>query len=254
MRCFDKFLASTVLAAGMTLVTAGAVLAQTAPGNPSTQQMIDQLKPHTRGLIIGGGSAPPAAAPATSSSAATGTTNPDTRGLIIGGGSAPAATAPSTASSNSGMAAPTRPAANPTVASPTPMTQPPVASARASASPTAAKPSLNLRVLFAFNSAELTPEARTTLDNLGRALQSAELRSSRFEVAGHTDATGDAESNKRLSDERAAAVKNYLVTNFGVDASRIQSVGYGKAELLDPSHPTSAINRRVQVTNLSAAG
>jgi outer membrane protein OmpA-like peptidoglycan-associated protein len=47
-----------------------------------------------------------------------------------------------------------------------------------------------------------------------------------IEVQGHTDNTGKAEVNKRLSDKRAHAVMDYLVKK-GVDANRMTAVGYG---------------------------
>jgi len=111
-------------------------------------------------------------------------------------------------------------------------------------------PSLNIQVNFEFNSAELKPESKELLDRVGQALQSNELTGYRFQIAGHTDAVGSSAYNKSLSQRRAAAVRDYLVKNFGVKDFRLESVGYGKERLLDPDHPTSPINRRVQLVNL----
>ena len=49
----------------------------------------------------------------------------------------------------------------------------------------------DLRVTFPFDSAEITPEARQTLDVLGEALLDGRLSQDRFEIAGHTDGVGD---------------------------------------------------------------
>jgi flagellar motor protein MotB len=54
-----------------------------------------------------------------------------------------------------------------------------------------------------------------------------------------------------LSKRRAEAVKNYLVTNHGISASRIVPVGKASDELLDPSDPNSPANRRVQLETLN---
>ena len=54
----------------------------------------------------------------------------------------------------------------------------------------AAAPSVNLQVEFPTNSAELTPQARETLDKLGHALTSQDLASYRFRIEGHTDTVG----------------------------------------------------------------
>lgn len=111
-------------------------------------------------------------------------------------------------------------------------------------------PSINIKVYFEFDSAILKPEARGVLDNLGKALTSGELQNYRFEIAGHTDAVGTEAYNLDLSDRRAKAVLDYLVVNFGIDARRIETVGYGESRLLDPGDPEGDVNRRVQVTRL----
>lgn len=112
-------------------------------------------------------------------------------------------------------------------------------------------PSINIKVYFEFDSAILKPEAMDVLDNLGEALTSGELMDYRFELAGHTDAVGSDAYNLDLSDSRAKAVLDYLVTAFGIDVTRIDAVGYGESRLLDPMDPEGDVNRRVQVTRLT---
>ncbi len=56
--------------------------------------------------------------------------------------------------------------------------------------------------------------------------------------------------NQRLSERRANRVKAYLQQHFAIAAARLDAEGKGYAQLADPAHPASAINRRVQVTNL----
>jgi len=114
-------------------------------------------------------------------------------------------------------------------------------------------PSINLKVYFEFDSAILKPEAMDVLDTLGEALTSGELSGQRFELAGHTDAVGTDAYNLDLSQRRAKAVLDYVVTAFGIDATRIDAVGYGESQLLDPSNPEGDVNRRVQVTRLGPA-
>ena len=111
-------------------------------------------------------------------------------------------------------------------------------------------PSINIKVYFEFDSAILKPEALGVLDNLGEALSSGELQGYRFELAGHTDAVGSDAYNLSLSEHRAKAVLDYLVTAFGIDVTRIDAVGYGESHLLDPADPEGDINRRVQVTRM----
>ena len=56
------------------------------------------------------------------------------------------------------------------------------------------------------------------LDDLGRALSDASMGDSHFLIEGHTDTVGDRADNQALSERRAAAVVNYLVTKFAHSA------------------------------------
>jgi outer membrane protein OmpA-like peptidoglycan-associated protein len=116
----------------------------------------------------------------------------------------------------------------------------------------AIEPKVNLDVKFEYDSARLTEPAARQLDALGTALSSSRLGSSRFEIAGHTDAYGSAAYNQSLSERRSDAVKNYLVDTFRIDGGRLQTIGWGFSKLQDPQNPWNPGNRRVEVTNLDA--
>jgi OOP family OmpA-OmpF porin len=124
------------------------------------------------------------------------------------------------------------------------------AMAAPAAAPTA--PSANLDIDFASGSTSLTPQATAALDQLGKALTSTQLAAYNFKIVGHTDTVGDAATNQALSEQRAAAVKTYLETKFGVSDSRLQSQGVGEADLLvqTPPNTPNQSNRRVQIINL----
>jgi outer membrane protein OmpA-like peptidoglycan-associated protein len=117
-----------------------------------------------------------------------------------------------------------------------------------------ALPSVNLTVEFQTGSADLTPQAQETLDQLGKALTSAALSTYRFRIEGHTDTVGEPEANMSLSERRAAAVARYLETKFAVGPQRLETVGKGDRELLvsTPPQTPEPRNRRVQVINLGA--
>lgn len=112
-------------------------------------------------------------------------------------------------------------------------------------------PSISLQVHFAYDSAELDNESLLTLNTLGRALASEQLRGQSIEVVGHTDAKGSAEYNDALSQRRAAAVVGYIVRRFALDGSRISSKGMGERQLRDPGRPEAAVNRRVEIRNVT---
>ena len=106
--------------------------------------------------------------------------------------------------------------------------------------------SVSLSIQFEHNSSVLQPVAFTQLRQLQLALASQGLRSDRFMVAGHTDAQGNPQYNKDLSLRRAEAVKQFLVTR-GIDAGRLDTVGYGADRLLVPDRPNDPSNRRVEI-------
>jgi outer membrane protein OmpA-like peptidoglycan-associated protein len=110
-------------------------------------------------------------------------------------------------------------------------------------------PSTDLEVYFNYNSAEVLPEARTLLDNLGRALTDSRLAANGFVLVGHTDAKGSDNYNQALSQRRAAAVRAYLIDTFGIEPERLTAYGRGKSALKLPNDPFAGVNRRVQVVN-----
>jgi outer membrane protein OmpA-like peptidoglycan-associated protein len=111
-------------------------------------------------------------------------------------------------------------------------------------------PSIDLYISFEYNSDKLKTEALLTLKRLGAALKDTRLSGYRFEIAGHTDAKGSAEYNQKLSERRAEAVRNYIVFQYDIEPDRIETVGFGKTQLLDPLKPEDGINRRVQIINI----
>jgi outer membrane protein OmpA-like peptidoglycan-associated protein len=113
------------------------------------------------------------------------------------------------------------------------------------------KPSIDLEVNFEYNSATIGSKAQPQVTVLGQALSSSDLKGRTFVVAGHTDGTGGESYNQELSERRAEAVKRFLAEKYGIEASNLVTVGYGKTRLKNSSDPTAADNRRVQVINMS---
>jgi outer membrane protein OmpA-like peptidoglycan-associated protein len=110
-------------------------------------------------------------------------------------------------------------------------------------------PSVNLRISFAVNSADLSDAGLRQARELGKALSGGSLKGKRFELAGHTDKQGDDAYNDKLSLRRADAVKTFLVREFSVPADSLTTVGKGRRELLYPGDADQdhALNRRVEV-------
>lgn len=123
------------------------------------------------------------------------------------------------------------------------------ASAEAPGAASVARPSLSLLIQFDFNSARVRPESQQALANLSEALQSKELALARFSIEGHTDAKGSADYNKRLSQQRAQAVKELLASR-GIGEARLSAQGKGASEPANAADPFAAENRRVRIVNL----
>jgi outer membrane protein OmpA-like peptidoglycan-associated protein len=101
------------------------------------------------------------------------------------------------------------------------------------------------RVYFDTSKASIQTRSFGLLNEIAQILiDHPELLKVRIE--GHTDSRGGAESNQRLSDARAASVREYL-TKRGVDKARLESKGYGESKPLDPAENAQAWekNRRV---------
>jgi outer membrane protein OmpA-like peptidoglycan-associated protein len=112
------------------------------------------------------------------------------------------------------------------------------------------KPNIDLEITFDYNSADISAKSLPSVQALGRALTSADLKGSTFIVAGHTDAAGGDAYNQDLSERRADSIKRFLMDKFSIAGPDLVTVGYGKSKLKDPSQPMAEVNRRVQVVNM----
>src|SRR3569623_538828 len=102
-----------------------------------------------------------------------------------------------------------------------------------------------LQVQFPFNSAEIQPDMIPALDAVAEGSKMTGGKA-HVGVEGHTDAGGSADYNLRLSQRRAAAVKNYMVTRHAIPAATLDVGGLGKSAPLLPQNHYAPENRRVQ--------
>jgi outer membrane protein OmpA-like peptidoglycan-associated protein len=108
----------------------------------------------------------------------------------------------------------------------------------------------SMLITFETNSAELKPQSKKLLDNLGRAMQSDKLLNFKFAIEGHADPRGGEQVNLELSQKRAEMVVAYLADVHRIDPSRLRAVGKGQSEPLNLSQPDAAENRRVTVKTI----
>ena len=107
-----------------------------------------------------------------------------------------------------------------------------------------------IAVQFDFNSARIRPDSFRAVGLMADALYHPYLQGYRFLIVGHTDAVGSREYNLKLSQQRADAIRDALISPFGISPTRLEAVGLGEEQLLDPQHPEAAANRRVQLINI----
>ena len=103
------------------------------------------------------------------------------------------------------------------------------------------------QITFETDSAALTPDSADQIGQLATVLQG--YPSINVSVEGHTDNTGDPAANKKLSEDRAAAVKAALIDK-GVPGDRVTSVGWGaeKPVASNDTEEGKLKNRRVEIT------
>ena len=102
-------------------------------------------------------------------------------------------------------------------------------------------------VHFDFGKAEIRPDSRTILNEVGRTL--ADRPELRVEIQGHTDAIGSEEANLAISRRRAEAVRAYLIETFPeLDTTRLEARGYGPSRPIasNDTEEGRARNRRVE--------
>lgn len=101
-------------------------------------------------------------------------------------------------------------------------------------------------ILFGYDSAELTQQAQAQLREMAEVMR--EYEKTDIRIDGHTDSQGAAEYNQKLSERRAASVKNFLVGS-GLDDSRMVTYGFGEERPVADNSTAAgrAENRRVEV-------
>ena len=101
-------------------------------------------------------------------------------------------------------------------------------------------------ITFAYNSSDVQPQFRQTLDQVADIL--SQYKQTYIDVYGHTDSTGSDAYNQTLSERRAVSVADYLASR-GVQPARIGTRGFGKTQPIASNDTDAgrAANRRVEI-------
>ena len=108
-------------------------------------------------------------------------------------------------------------------------------------------PSIDLEVLFDYDSDRLRPDQLPQLRRLADQLRGVDLQQGYLIVMGHTDAVGSMDYNEGLSLRRARSVAEFLRFEAGLPGHRIRTSGQAFRYLKYPSQPEHGGNRRVQI-------
>lgn len=106
-------------------------------------------------------------------------------------------------------------------------------------------------VNFDTGKSTVRPESYPRLDSVVEYM--THKKNSRIEISGHTDNVGNARANQALSEERASACRDYLISK-GIAGVRIKAVGYGDVRPVAPNDTDEgrAANRRIEATELKS--
>jgi outer membrane protein OmpA-like peptidoglycan-associated protein len=97
---------------------------------------------------------------------------------------------------------------------------------------------------FVVGKSDLSDDAKFVLHDLAKVM--AKNPQLKLRLEGHTSAEGDAAFNQKLSDARAHAAVDFLVQHEGIDASRLEAIGYGSSKLKNTANPNAPENRRTE--------
>ena len=111
-------------------------------------------------------------------------------------------------------------------------------------------PTVNVDIQFNPDTPVIRPESYRTLGRIADALSSPPLLSFTFLIVGRTEATGRRDNNLMLSQRRAEAIRDVLVTTFKISSKRVLAVGLGEEQLQDANNPKAAVNQQVQIVTL----
>jgi len=112
-------------------------------------------------------------------------------------------------------------------------------------------PHVNVDIQFNPDSPIIRPESYRTIARIADVLTNPALMSFTFLVVGRVEANGARrDNNLMLSQRRAEAIRDALVTTFKVSSKRVLAVGLGEEQLQDANNPKAAINQQAQIVTL----
>lgn len=119
-----------------------------------------------------------------------------------------------------------------------------VAAASEEYTPVDRQSQINVQISFDFDSAALRADQESKLANMCTSMKVME--GTVFQIIGHTDSSGSASYNERLSLLRAQEVRRHLISSCGIQENMLKAIGMGETAPFNESNPRADENRRVE--------
>jgi len=119
-----------------------------------------------------------------------------------------------------------------------------VAAAAEEYNPVERQSQINVQISFDFDSAALRADQEPKLANMCESMKL--MQGTVFQIIGHTDSSGSAEYNERLSLLRAQEVRRHLIGSCGIPEDMLKAIGMGETAPFDENDPRADENRRVE--------
>ncbi|MGR3620850.1 OmpA family protein [Pseudophaeobacter sp.] len=110
--------------------------------------------------------------------------------------------------------------------------------------PVARQSQINVQISFDFDSAALRADQAPKLANMCASMQV--MQGTVFQIIGHTDSSGSAPYNERLSLLRAQEVRRHLISTCGIEENMLKAIGMGETAPYNENNPRADENRRVE--------
>jgi OOP family OmpA-OmpF porin len=112
-------------------------------------------------------------------------------------------------------------------------------------------PTFGADIQFDVDTPIVLPASYAAVGQIADALNHSSLLPYNFLIVGHIESTGRRENNVLLSQRRADAIRDILVNTFKISTKRLQTVGLGEEQLLDPAHINAPVNNQLQIMTVS---
>jgi len=128
---------------------------------------------------------------------------------------------------------------------PPPQKRPPIAPELATL------PTFNVDIQFDPDTPVVRPESYETVGRIADAMVQSSMLPYTFLIVGHVESNGRRENNVILSQRRADSIRDILVNTFKISTKRLQTIGLGEEQLLDPARPTAPVNQQIQIMTIA---